>query len=171
MKQLQREAGSSPVKQVSYIIDAYKSGELESTPRTASMRRRGGLLAYFFPFPPGSPGALITIYIIVGICYHSVVSKARGLFKRGSMDKEALLAGFIVTLVISIAFFLAGYVWGYDHGGGRCRGRSCGGGGYSGGGYSGGGYSGGDFYYFPTNHYHHDSSSDFFDDGYDFTDD
>jgi hypothetical protein len=166
VKQIQREAGSSPVKQVTYVIDAYKSGELESTSRTASMRRRGFLAAV------GFSGAILAVIYIVGICVHWVMSKARGLLKLGSMDKEALIGpGFIITLVFSIAFFLAGYVWGYDYGGGRCRGRSCGGGGYSGGGYSGGGYSGGDFYYFPTNHYHHDSSSDFFDDGFDFTDD
>ena len=35
--------GASPVKQVAYVIDVYKSGELDSS-RRASMRRRGSAL-------------------------------------------------------------------------------------------------------------------------------
>lgn len=72
MKQLQREAGVSPVKQVAYVINAYKSGELESVPRTASMRRRGGAL-FALTFAAGLSGAILATICILDICFQYVV--------------------------------------------------------------------------------------------------
>ena len=106
MKQLQREAGASPVKQVAYVIDAYKSGELESTPRTASMRRRGGALLAL-TFAAGLSGAILATICIVDICYQWVVSKVKGLFKLGSMDKEAASPIIFMSIIVWILALLS----------------------------------------------------------------
>ena len=109
MKQLQREAGSSPVKQVSYIIDAYKSGELESTPRTASMTRRGSFVhdIHAMMFMVELAGAILAAICILDVGYEWVVSKIKGLFKRGSVNKEAFPAtGFLIAKVILSALAL-----------------------------------------------------------------
>ena len=104
MKQLQREAGSSPVKQVAYVIDAYKSGELDATPRTASMSRRGGALLAM-TFAAGLSGAILATICIVDICYQWVASQVKGLFKSSSLRKEAnptiLIMAKIIVLVLS----------------------------------------------------------------------
>ena len=102
VKQLQREAGASPVKQVAYVFDAYKSGELEATPRTASMRRRGGVLLALIS-AAGLSGAILATICIVDICYQWVVSKAKGLFKLGSMDKEASSVIVISVIIIVLS--------------------------------------------------------------------
>jgi len=116
MKQLQREAGSSPVKQVSYIIDAYKSGELESTPRTASMTRRGSFVhdIHAMMFMVELAGAILAAICILDVGYEWVVSKIKGLFKRGSVNKEA--AGeFILVLLSFITSFYLGSSLGNKH--------------------------------------------------------
>lgn len=110
MKQLQREAGSSPVKQVAYVIDAYESGELEARPRTASMRRRGGFLLGM-TFATGLSAAIMASLYILDICIQWVLGKAKGLFKRGSMDKEAInltalfFAAFFIVNIIGLTHF------------------------------------------------------------------
>ena len=75
MEQLQREAGASPVKQVAYVINAYKSGELESVPRTASMRRRGSALLglTILAKSAGLSGAILATICILDICFQYLV--------------------------------------------------------------------------------------------------
>jgi len=109
MKQLQREAGPSPVKQVAYVIDAYESGELEARPRTASMRRRGGFLLGM-TFATGLSAAIMATLYILDIGIQWVLGKAKGLFKRGSMDKEAIY----LPALFMAAFFLVN-IFGLTH--------------------------------------------------------
>lgn len=102
MKQLQREAGPSPVKQVAYVIDAYESGELEARPRTASMRRRGGFLLGM-TFATGLSAAIMATLYILDICIQWVLGKVKGSPKLGSMDKEAGVGGFFFGLIFIIS--------------------------------------------------------------------
>ena len=108
VKQVQKEAGSSPVKQVAYVIDVYKSGELESS-RRASMRRRGSALLALtiLAKSAGIAGSLIAILCIADICYQWVVSKIP--FRKASMSKEAsgLLYTFaLISIIVSSFYFV-----------------------------------------------------------------
>ena len=102
VKQVQREAGGSPVKQASYIVDAYKSGELDSSKR-ASMRRSALLGLTILAKSAGIAGSLVAIICILDICYQWVVSKVKGIFnffcKSGSVNKEAFTGLDLVFLV------------------------------------------------------------------------
>jgi len=109
MTQLRREAGSSPVKQVSYIIDVYQSGGFEPTSRTASMTRRGSFVhdIHAMMFMLELAGAILATICILDVCYEWVVSKIKGIFKRGSVNKEAFPAtGFLIAKVILSALAL-----------------------------------------------------------------
>jgi hypothetical protein len=113
-KQIQREVGSSPVKQVSYIIDAYKSGAFEPTPRTASMRRKSsrrlvsGERLFDDYIIPGlvfvatwSSAPFYALFFIIEFCLLWVLSKIKGLFKSSSMNKEAFpTTGLLLILII-----------------------------------------------------------------------
>jgi hypothetical protein len=109
MAQLRREAGPSPVKQVSYIIDVYQSGGFEPTSRTASMTRRGSFVhdIHAMMFMIELAGAILATICILDVCYEWVVSKIKGIFKISSMDKEAFPAtGFLIAKVILSALAL-----------------------------------------------------------------
>ena len=96
MKQIQKEAGSSPVKQATYVIDVYKSGELDSS-RRASMPPKSLML---FILVAGFFGPAVFIACaLIHICYLWLTGKLKGVFKRGSMDKEAVL-GIVPFLII-----------------------------------------------------------------------
>ena len=106
VKQVQKEAGGSPVKQASYIVDAYKSGELDSSKR-ASMRRRGSALLglTILAKSAGIAGSLVAIICILDICYQWVVSKVKGIFnffKSGSVNKEAFTGLDLVFLILFV---------------------------------------------------------------------
>jgi hypothetical protein len=116
MTQLRGEAGPSPVKQVSYIIDVYQSGGFEPTSRTASMTRRGSFVhdIHAMMFMLELAGAILATICILDVGYEWVVRKVKGLFKRGSVNKEAA-GGFILVLLSLITSFYLGSSLGTKH--------------------------------------------------------
>ena len=112
VKQVQKEAGSSPLKQVAYVIDAYKSGGLDSS-RRASMRRRGlhpvNITEYLQLF-----GSVFAIFLIASFCISYLFTFLFGHSgKRGSMDKEAGVLSGVVTYLIMLGLMSGfGYLYG-----------------------------------------------------------
>ena len=69
------------MKQVAYVINAYKSGELESVPRTASMSRRGGAMLEGLTLVVGVTAATLAMFGIIEICRRWVWRYVKKLFK------------------------------------------------------------------------------------------
>ena len=103
-KQVQKEAGSSPVAQIAYIIKAYNQKDEAPLERTASARWLSYAALTILGKSLGVSWAAIAFFLIVHVSVEWVVNKVKGIFKSGSIDKEAGLIDNFIILSTLIAF-------------------------------------------------------------------
>ena len=98
MKELRKESGGSPTKQIAQVIATYKSGGFEPTARTASMRRRASFVATATAFGvmAGLSAAIVGTLFIIGICV-DWISDRMGRIKRGLRYMLRAIARFMTS--------------------------------------------------------------------------
>lgn len=114
-EQVQKEAGSSPVAQIAYIIKAYNQKDEAPLERTASASWLSYAALTILGKSLGVSWATIAFFLIVHVSAEWVVNKVKGIFKSGSIGKEGFVIHLDYFLYIStLIAFLVGIPLGIE---------------------------------------------------------